>query len=72
MLRTEPYAAGRDSVAVSRSRIGSNPGMTEAGLKPVKEVAMTPPPDHELEASEDDQAVPPRPEEVIADAPLLG
>lgn len=30
---------------------------------------MTEAPDHELEVLEDDQNVPPRPEEVIADAP---
>jgi hypothetical protein len=33
---------------------------------------MTAQPDHELEVLEDDQNVPPRPEELIADANRLG
>jgi len=34
----------------------------------VPEVAMSEQPDHEIEVLEDDQTVPPRPEEQIADA----
>ena len=34
----------------------------------LEEVRMSQQPDHELEVLEDDETVPPRPEEVIADA----
>jgi hypothetical protein len=37
-------------------------------LHSCEEAAMTELPDHELEVLEDDQTVPPRPEELIADA----